>query len=124
MFYLAITKELKLLRQIPIGELIFMRPTLTGRYDPPDVIKSIWVIIFGVIDVDTPIMETTSVITKVADTAAAQNKAEPPTDFPTNKFESEAYIEAADKYLSTAAAMIIMNPVEKVSLMRFIAVVF
>ncbi len=60
---------------------------------------------------------------KVADTAAAQSKADPPTDSPTKKFESEASIEAADKYLSTSAAMVIMNPVEKVSLMRFTALV-
>ena len=100
-----------------------MRPTLIGSYDPPDVIKSIWVINYWVIDVDTPIMGTTSAIAKVADTATAQSKAEPPTDSPTNKSESEAVIEAADKYLSTTTAMVIMNPVEKVSLMRFTAVV-
>ncbi len=100
-----------------------MRPALTGSYDPLDVVKFIWVINYWVIDVDTPITETTSAIAKVADTATAQSKAEQPTDSPTNKLESEAVIEAADKYLSTAAAMVIMNPVEKVSLMRFTAVV-
>ena len=35
----AITKELKLLRQIPIGENAFMRPTTTGSYDPLNFIK-------------------------------------------------------------------------------------
>jgi hypothetical protein len=72
--YKAITKELKLLRQIPIGEPIFMRPTTTGSYDPLDVIKSTWVINYWVIDVDTPIMATTLAIVKVAETTAAQSK--------------------------------------------------
>jgi hypothetical protein len=106
--YKAITKELKLLRQIPIGEPIFMRPTLTGSYDPLDVIKSIWVINYWVIDVDTPIMDTTSAIAKAADTAAAQSKAKTPTDSPTNELESKTTLEAADKYLSTTAAMVII----------------
>ena len=41
--YKAITQKLKLLRQIPKGENVFMRPTTTGIYDPHDFIKSIWV---------------------------------------------------------------------------------
>ncbi len=53
------------------------------------------------------IMETTSTIAKDAGTAAAQSKVEPPTDSPTNKLESEADIEAADKYLWIAVAMIL-----------------
>ncbi len=68
-------------------------------------------------------MGTTSAIAKAADTAADQNKAEPPIDSPTNMLESETAIEVADTYLSTTVAMVIMNLVEKISLMRFTAVV-
>jgi hypothetical protein len=57
--YKAITKELKLLRQIPIGENVFMRLATTGSYDPLDFIKSVWVINYWVIDVDTYLMATT-----------------------------------------------------------------
>ncbi len=60
-----------------------MRPTLTGSYGPPDIIKSIWVINYWVIDVNTPILGTTSTIAKVADTAAAHSN-EPPSDSPTS----------------------------------------
>ncbi len=121
--YKAITKELKLLRQIPIGEPIFMRPATTSSYDPPDVIKSIWVINYWVIDVDTPIMVTTPTIVKVAETTAAQSENELPADSPTNILESEAAIEVSDKFLLATAALVVMNPLEKKSLMRFTAVV-
>jgi len=62
--YKAITKELKLLRQIPKGENVFMRSTIIGSYDPPDFIKSIWVMEYWVIEVDTPIIATTPVKSK------------------------------------------------------------
>ncbi len=85
--YKAITKELKLLRQIPIGDPIFIRSTTTGSYDPPDVIKSIWVINYWVIDVDTPIMATTPTIIKAEETIAAQST-ELPIDSPTLELET------------------------------------
>jgi hypothetical protein len=99
-----------------------MRPTTTGRYDPPDVIKSIWVTNYSVIDVDTPIMVTKPTIVKVAETTIAQST-ELSTDSPTNESESEATIEAADNYVSARAALVVMNPSEKKSLMRFTGVV-
>jgi hypothetical protein len=34
----AVTKELKLIKQLPKGEKVFMRTTPTGTYDPPDII--------------------------------------------------------------------------------------
>jgi hypothetical protein len=49
-----------------------MRPTTTGSYDPPDVIKSIWVINYWMIDVDTPIMATTPIV-KAEQTTVAQS---------------------------------------------------
>ena len=75
---------------------------------------------YRVIDVDTPIMTSTSPLVKVEDTTTAQ-KTELPTDSPTNELESEVAIEAADKYLSASAALVVMNPSEKKSLMRFTA---
>ncbi len=42
-----------------------------------------------------------------------------PTDSPTDGKESEAIIEAADKYLSPATALVVMIPLENHSLMRF-----
>ncbi len=65
-----------------------MRPTLTGTYDPLHIIKSIWVINYWVIDVNTPVLGTTSAIAKVAGTAAAQSN-EPPSNSPTNELESK-----------------------------------
>ena len=78
--YKAITKELKLLRQIPKGESVFMRPTSTGIYDPPDFIKSIWVINYWVIDVDTPIMATTPAIIIEGDLTTSPIIDDLPTD--------------------------------------------
>ena len=85
-----------------------MRPSTTGRYDPLDVIKSIWVINYWVIDVDTPIMATKPTMVKVVETTVAQST-ELPTDSPTNELESEAAIESVDKYLSATAALVVMN---------------
>ncbi len=98
-----------------------MRPTTTDSYDPLDVIKSIWVINYWVIDVDPPIMATTPAIVKAPETIAAQSETGLPTDSPTNELESESAIEAAYKYSSAAVALGVMNPSEKKSLMRFTA---
>jgi hypothetical protein len=44
-WYKSITKDLiKLFRQIPIIEDIFLSPITTSSYDPPNINKSIWVI--------------------------------------------------------------------------------
>jgi len=40
----VITKELKLIKQLPKGEKVFMRTTPTDTYELPDVITSPWVI--------------------------------------------------------------------------------
>ncbi len=75
-----------------------MRPTTTSSYDPLDVIKSIWVINYWVIDVDTPVMAATQTIVKAANSAAAQNN-EPPIDSSTNELEFGAAIDVADNYI-------------------------
>jgi len=102
--YKAITKELKLLRQIPIEENVFMRPTTTGSYDPPDSIKYVWVLNYWVIAVDTPIMATTLAIVNDGDLTTPPIIHDLLTDAHTNGMESEAAIDVADKYLSAATA--------------------
>jgi hypothetical protein len=42
----AITKELKLIKQLPKGERVFMRTSPTGTYVPSDLLLSIWPINF------------------------------------------------------------------------------
>ncbi len=74
------------------------------------------------IDVDTPIMATTPTTIKAEEITLAQST-ELPINSPTNEWKSEAVIEATDRYLSTATALVVMNPSEKNSLMRFAAVV-
>ena len=40
----AVAKELKLIKQLPKGEKVFMRTTSTCTYEPLDSITSAWVI--------------------------------------------------------------------------------
>ena len=100
-----------------------MRPTTTGSYDPPDFIKSIWTRNYWVFDVDTPIMATTPAIESKGDLTTTPIIHDLPTDTPTNGMESEAAIDAADKCLSAATSLVVMNPLENNSLMRFTFVV-
>jgi len=88
--YKAITKELKLMRQIPKGENVFMRPTTTGSYDTPDFLKSIWVIHYWVIDADTPITTTTPTIVNEGELTTPPIIDDLPIDTHTNGKESEA----------------------------------
>ena len=97
--YKAITKELKLLRQIPIGENIFIRPTTSVSYDPPYFIKFIWVINYWVIDVETPKIATTPTIVNDEGLTTHPIINDRPTDTPTNVIESEANIDTAVKSL-------------------------
>ena len=121
--YKTITKEVKLLRQIPIGEDILMRPMITGSYDPPNLIKSIWIINYWAIDVDTPILTPTPTIVKDTTTPSAPIINDIPIGNFANEMESEAVIEANDNYLSAISPLVVINPSEKHSLMRFTAVV-
>ena len=52
----AVTKELKLIKQLPKGEKVFMRTTPTCSYDPPDLIPSVWPDKFWLIDASTPVL--------------------------------------------------------------------
>ncbi len=49
----AVTKELKLIKQLPKGERVFMRTTPAGTYDPPDLIPTVWPINFWLIYAST-----------------------------------------------------------------------
>ena len=76
-----------------------MRPSITCICEPPDYIKSIWVINYWVIDADTPIMAITPAIVVEGDIATVPNIHDLPTDSHTDGMEPEAAIDAADKYL-------------------------
>ena len=121
--FLSTTKELKLLRQIPIGENLFIRPTTTGTYDPPNFIKSIWIINYRVIDVDTPILTQTPALVPSTTTPVVPIIIDVPIDNSIDNMESEVAIEANDKYVSATHALVVMNPLENHSLMRFVVVV-
>jgi hypothetical protein len=68
-----------------------------------------------------PTSTSTSTLGKAEETTTIQST-ELSTDSHTNELESEAVTEAADKYLSAITALVVMNPSEKKSLMRFTAV--
>ncbi len=100
-----------------------MRPTTTCSYGPLDFIKPIWVIHYWVIDADTPIMVTTPTIVNDEGLTTPPIINDLPTETLTNEREFEAAIDAADTYLSTTYALVVMNPLEHSSLMRFTDVV-
>ena len=100
-----------------------MRPTTTGSYDPPDFVKSIWVINYWVIDDDTPIMATTPTKVNDGDLTTPPIINDLPTDTHTNGMKSEAVLDAAEQCLSAATALAVMNPLENHCLMRFTTVV-
>jgi hypothetical protein len=52
----AITKELKLIKQLPKGERVFMRASPTGAYVPSDLLPSIWPVNFWLIDANTQVL--------------------------------------------------------------------
>ena len=88
---------------------MFMRTSPTGTYDPLDLIPSTWIINYCFIDTNTrvlsPIITTNVGVIK-------------PNIVKTN-LETNATIEAADTYLSTSTALVIMNAYEPKALMRF-----
>ena len=52
----AITKELKLIKRLPKGEMAFMRTSHKDTYDPLDVILSTWPNNFWLIDTNTQVL--------------------------------------------------------------------
>ncbi len=121
--YKLITKELHQLRQIHIKEDIFTRPTAIGSYNPPNHIKYIWVINLWVIEANTPKLKPTLAIVSSI-TAPTTTANDMPIDNLPNEMESEAAIQAVDKYLLATYDLVVMHPLENHSLMRFNDVVF
>jgi hypothetical protein len=104
-------KELKLIKQLPKGERVFMRTSPTGCYDPPDLFPSTWPINFRLIDTYT------TILSPLLTTNASNLK----PNIVRIKSKPEAVVETADENLSTAIALVIMNPYEAKSLMQFTA---
>ena len=52
----AITKELKLIKRLPMGKMVFMSFSPTGTYALPDLIPYTWPIHFLLIDANTPVL--------------------------------------------------------------------
>ena len=96
----AATRELKLIKQLPKGELVFMRTTPTCIYDPPDLIPHAWPNIFWLIDTITPV--SSPLLT-------TNNSNLKPTIIIT-ELTPRAAIEAANKHLLATTALVIMNP--------------
>jgi hypothetical protein len=106
----ALTKDLKLIKQLPKGEKVFTRTSPTGTYVPSDLLPSIWhVINFWLIDASTPVLSPL-LTTNVSNLKPSIVKIEQ---------ELEATIETADENLSTAAFLVIMDPYEAEALMKF-----
>jgi hypothetical protein len=58
----TVTKELKLIKQLPEGENMFMRTTPTGTYDLPYLIPSVWPINFWLIDASAPVLSALNTV--------------------------------------------------------------
>ncbi len=85
-----------------------MRTTPTCTYEPPDIIKSAWVINFWLIDANTlvwsPLMNT------------SVNTLKP--NIVTTQLEANEAIKTSNKYLSAATDMIVEKKERKKSLTR------
>ena len=107
----AVTKELKLIKQLPKGEIVFMRTSPTCTYDPLYLFPSTSPINFWLIDANTPVLSpllTTNVSHLKPNIAKA-------------KLEPKLAIETTDENLSTSNVLIIIYPYEVEALMRFTA---
>jgi len=83
----AVTKELKLIKQLSKGEKVLLRTTPTGNYDPPDIITHAWIINYWLIDANTP------VLSPLMFTSVSNLK----PNIVTIEFKANAAIEAANK---------------------------
>ena len=77
-----------------------MRTAPIGTYEPPDLITSAWVINYWLIDANT------HVLSPFMNTSVSTLK----PNIVTTQFEANAAIEAANKYLSIALAMVVIDP--------------
>ena len=109
----AVSRKLKIIKQLPKGEKVFMRTNPIGTYEPTDIITSAWVINYWLIEANThvlsPLMNT------------SVNNLEP--NIVTTQLEANAAIKATYNYLSAATDMVAMDPYEAKAGMRFNAIV-
>ncbi len=87
-----------------------MRITPTYTYDPHDLSTYAWVVNFRLIDANTHVLSP-SMTTNVHDL-------NPKPSIASLKLKSKTSIEATNKHLSAASAMVIMDPYEATTLMR------
>ena len=92
-----------------------MRTTRTCTYEHPNLITYAWGINDWLIDANKRHVLPPLMITRVSTLKP---------NIVTTQLETNASIEATNKYVSVAAAMIVMDPYEAKDLMRFNATVF
>jgi hypothetical protein len=109
--FIALTKELNLIKRLPKEEKVFIRTSPTGTYVPSDLLPSFWPVNFWLIDATTPVLSPL-LTTNVNNLKPSIVKTEP---------ELEAALETSDENLPTTAALVIMDPYEDEALMRFTA---
>jgi hypothetical protein len=110
-FKAILTKELKLIKRLPKGKMVFIISSPTCTYDPPDLIQSTWPINFWLIDAKTPVLSPL-LTTNVSNLEPNIVKIES---------EPKIAIETTDENLSTTTPLVNMNPYEAEALMRFTA---
>jgi hypothetical protein len=102
----AINKELKLIKRLPKGEVVFMRTSPTVTYNPPNLIPSTWPIIFWLIDANT------RVLSSLLTTTLSNLK----PNIVKIELGPKVAIETTNENLSTSS---VVNPYEAEALMRF-----
>ena len=88
-----------------------MRTSPTGTYVPSDLLLSIWPINFWLIDANSPVLSP----------LLATNVSNLKPNIVKIESKSEATTQIVDENLSTATALLIINPYEAEALMRFTA---
>ncbi len=100
-----------MIKQLPKGESVFMRTSPTCVYVPSDLIPSIWHVNFWSIDANTPEISPL-LTTNFNNLKPSTVKIEP---------ELEATTKTTGENLPITGALVIMDPYEAESLMRFTA---
>jgi hypothetical protein len=90
---------------------VFMRTSPIATYVPSDLLPSIWPMNSRLIDANTPVLSPL-LTTNVSNLKPKIVKIE---------VEPETIVEIVDENLSSATALVIMNPYEAEAFMRFIA---
>jgi hypothetical protein len=91
----AVTKELKLINQLPKGEKVLVRTSPTGTYDPLGLIPYAWAINYWLIDANTRVLSPI-----ITNHVGVLNK----PNIVTANLGANVGIEATNKYVSTTEA--------------------